>query len=67
VERALAGFDVKRVDDARGWQRGIYGNRVGREVWRPVLLLLLILLIIEAFAAATGTAARRSAVAVPES
>ena len=55
VGRALEAFDVKRVDDARGWQRSIYFNRVGREVWRTILLILLALLIVEALAAATGT------------
>ena len=66
VERALQGFQVKRVDDARGWQRNVYFNRVGREVWRTMLLLLLALLVIEALAAATGTTRRTSAAAVPE-
>ena len=62
IERALTGFDVKRVDDEGGWERGIYSNRVGREIWRTVLLILMILLVVEAFAAATGRAPRRSSV-----
>jgi hypothetical protein len=55
VERVLGGANVKRVDDASGWVRNIYGSRVGREVWRAVLLMLLALLVIEAIAAATGS------------
>lgn len=54
VERILSAFNVKRVESAGAWQRNIYSSRVGREVWRPLLVLLLILLAIEAFAAATG-------------
>lgn len=54
VQRAMGGGNVKRVDDASAWQRSIYGSRVGREVWRAVLMMLLALLLIEAVAAATG-------------
>jgi hypothetical protein len=54
VERILSALNVKRVESASAWQRNIYGSRVGREVWRALLLALLVLLAIEAIAAATG-------------
>lgn len=54
VERALAGLTVDFADDARAWSRAMYGRRVGREVWRFVLVGLLVLLLVEALAAATG-------------
>ena len=57
VERALGGENVKRVDEESGWQNGIFRSRVGREIWRAVLMMLLALLLIEAIAAATGTGA----------
>ena len=59
VERNLRAFNVKRVESAAAWQRNIYSSRVGREVWRVLLVLLLVLLAVEAFAAATGV--RRAA------
>jgi hypothetical protein len=63
VERALAGLNVRRVTDAAGWQRSVFAHRVGREIWRVLLVVLLILLIAEAVAAASGRVARSSEVA----
>jgi hypothetical protein len=54
TKKALAGMTVVTVDDADDWASKVYGSRVGREIWRAVLLMLLVLLCVEGVAAATG-------------
>src|SRR5690606_5872729 len=53
---ALDGWRVRITDDAGDWLRLIYQRRLGREVWRPLLLLALALLLIEGLVAAAGRA-----------
>ncbi|HEX6560181.1 MAG TPA: BatA and WFA domain-containing protein [Longimicrobiales bacterium] len=54
VQRALEPLHVRRVSDSSGWQRAVFAHRVGRELWRGLLIVLLALLIVEAVAAASG-------------
>src|SRR5690606_16572562 len=51
---ALDGWRVRISDDAGDWLRMIYHRRLGREVWRPLLLLALALLLVEGLVAASG-------------
>lgn len=53
---ALDGWRVRVSDDAGDWLRMIYQRRLGREVWRPLLLLALALLLVETLVAAAGRA-----------
>ncbi len=50
----LDGWRVRITDDAGDWLRMIYQRRLGREVWRPLLLLALALLLVEGLVAAAG-------------
>ncbi|MFO7259951.1 MAG: BatA domain-containing protein [bacterium] len=52
----LDGWRVRVTDDADDWLRLIYHRRLGREVWRPLLLLALALLLVEGLVAAAGRA-----------
>lgn len=54
VSRALAPLDVKRVDDAESWVKTVFTHRVGKEVWRFLLMVLLVILLVESVVAATG-------------
>lgn len=64
IRRAL-GPDVKLVeDDSTAWAAQVFAARLGRELWRPLLLALLVVLIAESGVAARGArpeVARRSA------
>jgi hypothetical protein len=53
------GTGVIRADDLGSWQRAIFTDRQGPELWRALLLLALLLLAVESWiAAAGGTGAR---------
>lgn len=54
VQRSLEPLDVKRVNDANGWRKAVFTHRVGKEMWRFLLIALLLMLVVESFAAATG-------------
>jgi hypothetical protein len=60
----LPGWTVHHVRGA-GWKDAIFRERVGREVWRPLLLLALLLLLAESLIAAAGRARRRTATPEP--
>jgi hypothetical protein len=55
IARALPEWNVAFADDADGWGRRIFEQRLGYELWRTILVVLLILLLIEGIAAATGS------------
>ena len=64
VRASLPGWNVEFADSPGEWTRDIYHQRLGREVWGPLLWLLLLLLVIESLAAASGrrnNAAERNA------
>jgi len=65
VRRALESWDPVMVDSESGWARQIFRERLGRELWRPLLVTALLLLGAEALVSAAGrAAARRTATSV---
>ncbi|HEX6134977.1 MAG TPA: BatA domain-containing protein [Longimicrobiales bacterium] len=55
---SLPGWTLHVTDDAGAWRRATFRERLGRELWRPLLLALLAVLILESLAAAAGRARR---------
>lgn len=51
------GEGLTRADDLASWQRSIFTDRQGPELWRPLLLTALLLLLLESWIAAPGKAA----------
>jgi hypothetical protein len=47
------------VTSGSGWRRAIFRERLGRELWRPLLVALLLILGTETLVAAAGRARRR--------
>jgi hypothetical protein len=54
----LPDAEIVIADRPEQWRDRIFRERVGREVWRLLVLLAVLLLVAEAFVAATGSAAR---------
>jgi hypothetical protein len=54
LQQRLPGWTLHATTDAAAWQRNVFRERLGREVWRPLLLALLLLLLVESAAAAAG-------------
>jgi hypothetical protein len=52
--REHLGEDLRAVADPDDWQREIFIDRQGRELWRPLLLTAVLLLVLEAWMAASG-------------
>lgn len=52
--REHLGEGLRAVDDPRDWQREIFIDRQGRELWRPLVLTAVLLLVLEAWMAASG-------------
>jgi Aerotolerance regulator N-terminal len=50
----LGAWDVQEADDPDEWDSEVYRERLGREIWRPLLLAALLILLIEAAVAAAG-------------
>lgn len=59
LRAALPGWRLHRVGDAADWPESIFRRRLGREVWRPLLLLAFAVLLIEGLVAAGGRAGRK--------
>lgn len=53
------GPGLVRVDDLASWQRAIFTERQGPELWRPLLLAALLLLVAESWIATPGAAGSR--------
>ncbi len=60
LEALLPDWDVTTPDSPRQWSRAVFRQRLGHEVWRPLLLLLLSILLIEGLVATAGRARPRS-------
>jgi hypothetical protein len=45
---------VTDVNDAQDWVNSVFRSRVGREIWRALVIALLAALVIEAIIAASG-------------
>jgi hypothetical protein len=56
LRAALPGWQLDLADAPGEWARKIFRHRVGREVWRPLVLLTLALLLLEGLIAAAGRA-----------
>lgn len=54
----LPGWTTHVTTDAAGWRRATFRERLGRELWRPVLAVLLLVLAIESIVAASGRSRR---------
>jgi hypothetical protein len=52
----LPGWRLHLTTGDGAWRRAAYRERLGRELWRPLLLALLIVLIVETLVAAAGNA-----------
>jgi hypothetical protein len=66
VARFLPGWTTHVTSTVPAWRRAVFRERLGREIWRPLLLALLVVLVIETLVAAAGHARRQPAHAVPE-
>ena len=55
------GEGLVRADDLASWQRAIFTDRQGPELWRPLLLAALLLLLVESWIAAAGAGRSRTA------
>jgi hypothetical protein len=60
LRAVLPGAGIVTADRPEQWRDRIFQERVGREVWRLLVLLAVLLLIAEAFVAATGSTTRAS-------
>lgn len=58
---ALPGWTLRLADDADSWARHVFQRRLGREIWRPLLILALALLLVEALVASAGRLGERRA------
>jgi hypothetical protein len=54
LDARLPGWPLHVTTDAGAWQRAVFRERLGRELWRPLLLALLLALLVEAMVAAAG-------------
>ena len=61
LRSAFDGWNIELADSPSEWLRDIYHERLGRELWWPLLLALLLLLLVESGVAAAGRASRAAA------
>jgi hypothetical protein len=50
----LPDWSVETADNADEWEADIFRERLGREIWRPLLIVALLVLLLEAIVAAAG-------------
>jgi hypothetical protein len=58
LEDVLPGWTLHVTTSGGAWRRAMYRERLGSELWRPLLLALLLVLIVETLLAASGRARR---------
>jgi hypothetical protein len=56
----LPGWDVNAATSDGAWRRAMYRERLGSELWRPLLIALLVVLVMETLLAASGRTRRSS-------
>ncbi|MBI4544640.1 MAG: BatA domain-containing protein [Gemmatimonadetes bacterium] len=61
IAALFPGWPVEAAADPGAWRAAVYRRRVGREVWRPLVLAALGILLMEGLLAAAGAAPRRAA------
>jgi hypothetical protein len=55
LRTALSGWRPERITEPSDWPDAIYQQRLGKEVWRPLVLAALAFLLIEGLVAASGS------------
>jgi len=55
LRSTLQGWHPEWVDDPADWVDAIYHQRLGKEIWRPLILAALAVLLIEGLVAASGS------------
>ena len=65
VRASLDGWDLEFADSPGEWLRDIYRERLGRELWWPLLLALLLVMLSESIIAAAGRNARTVGADIP--
>lgn len=63
VEARLPGWTLHSTTDAGAFRRAAFRERLGREIWRPLLFAALLVLLVETIVAAAGRARRGATVA----
>jgi hypothetical protein len=63
LQQRLPGWPLHVTSDAAAWQRNVFRARLGRELWRLLLVVAFVTLCVESVVAAAGPA--RSTVAAP--
>lgn len=58
LEERLPGWSLHVTTSDGAWRRAIFRERLGRELWRPLLLALLLVLLAETIVAASGRTRR---------
>jgi hypothetical protein len=66
LETRLSGWPLHITTDARAWRRAAFRERLGRELWRPLLYALGIVLLVESIVAAAGRSRYTAAARAPE-
>jgi hypothetical protein len=61
LEARLPGWQLHVTTDPGAWRRAAFRERLGREMWRTVMMIVLILLIVEMIVAASGRSRRHAA------
>jgi hypothetical protein len=54
LEARLPGWTMHVTTSPGAWRRAVFRERLGHELWRPLLFALLVVLIVETFAATAG-------------
>ncbi|MBR9990126.1 MAG: BatA domain-containing protein [Gemmatimonadetes bacterium] len=63
----LPGWMLHMTTSDGAWRRAVYRERLGRELWRPLLLALLLVLVAETLIAASGQRRRTRSASLPDS
>jgi hypothetical protein len=58
LEARLPGWTLHVTDDEGSWRRAVFRERLGRELWRPLLAAALAVLVLETIVAAAGRVRR---------
>jgi hypothetical protein len=65
LEARLQGWRLHVTDDEGAWQRAVFRERLGRELWRSLLIAALAVLVLETIVAAAGRVRRTDTRAPP--
>jgi hypothetical protein len=65
LEARLSGWTMHVTDNAGSWRRAAFRERLGNELWKPLLIAALVVLLVETIVAAAGAARRTEGSAAP--